>query len=1032
MNRCIKILFCLLVSQLMSTPAQSFAQEVDTRDTEFAPDHSSWSELESEHFTMLYPSRRESFARHTLVYAEHAYAELSQKLQTETRFKIRIKVIDRVDEVLPLSESAQNDYFVLSTWPPHNILDGPYRGDWLERAVYHHVAHILIQNTQFDISPFLTTLLYPLSYNNQFVPTWYIEGLSSWYASVHHTATPRLDSIYAAILRSDALSNDIPNLGSIMSGRRSWLGERAATIYGTAFIHDLAEKYDAHDFTRWNHENVRRLVPFTIDATTKSIFGQRLGTLYSQWQAEKTDAIWRQEISSYNPTPLNEDVPIESGDSAFFSDSEETPSHTVPDGSPNSTALRQHTRRYYTQPWLHEYPQIVPTKEAFSYVHDDGKTTRAIMLYDIQTRSRRTLTECQGQCEHHWSGDGEVLFFTDIVAENRHRSETIYYRKMSDVLSRKLRMPAHVRSFAVSDEAVYAVIIDGDAPEIYRTKLEDNASPECVYKGNQFELIEEISFWKDKQLIAVISDADSRRYDLFVFTDEGDHLHPQQLTFSAQTEMYPFAMKDGNIGYITEYDGRYDLHSLDPSRGEDKIIHAQRDGIFQPVQSEDGALYYTEIQANGTVIAEIKEDSFAPAQPPKTRNEADTSHARSPISELYAAEIESVSNLKSTPYRVWKSLIPESVMPVLGFSKPTGLYFGLELSNHDILEHHNYTLHYAYYIRRYVHEFFVDYKWSQYKWWIRVAGGLKQKIYIFDADNTFLYFPFQIYWSTLETGTDWHFPFIDISFKVGYLFEHNEIVMDALWSYLLNGINEAISELEQEESSDPSLTSDVKPRPSLTSALTAELELSHIHKTYRTIPGQTGYKLLLQVRIETPWLGADYYTFINLLDLSLSWSMPWLETNVFLIDLQYGFSSSENVFRNAFEINSSTGFDFNEPLKLHGYHAGNIIGNQYLYAHAEYTLPLYEVRTGFPNIPVGLNQIGLGLFAESALVWNFIWDEDYANDMDIRNLKCSMGVEAYFDGTLGFNYHFRLKFGYAGGLTSGGAQSYYLEFGLIP
>ena len=221
---------------------------------------------------------------------------------------------------------------------------------------------------------------------------------------------------------------------------------------------------------------------------------------------------------------------------------------------------------------------------------------------------------------------------------------------------------------------------------------------------------------------------------------------------------------------------------------------------------------------------------------------------------------------------------------------------------------------------------------------------------------------------------------------------------------------------------------DVYARPTKTNALIADLELSHLHQTYRTLNGETGYRLQNMFRVEAPFLGADYYSIINELTLSMSWSMPWIDTHVLLLMLKYGFSFSNNEYRNAFRVAASTHFEFNEPLMLHGYHTGHIIGNQLLYAHTDYTFPVAEIQSAIPNIPIGLNRIGLGIYGEAALVWN----ELNGNDFMLSNLKSSVGIDAYIDGILGYNYNFRLKFGYGIGLTDDGDHNYYIEFSFTP
>ena len=676
--------------------------------------------------------------------------------------------------------------------------------------------------------------------------------------------------------------------------------------------------------------------------------------------------------------------------------------------------------------------KAIPEKNAISYIHDDGTSPRAIRMYDLSTGDTTTLTECRGHCEHHWSPDGETLFFTHVVHQNRHRAETLYSLKNSDILSHPFNIPHHIRSFTVSENAVYAVIEDGDAPRIYRTFLENGAQPELVYPGNTYELIEDLTWLGGNRFVAAVSDADSRLYDLYEFIDDGQSLHSRRLTFTKTTEMYPFKQPDGNIGYIVNKNGFTFVHSLNPDTGDDRVIHAQSDNIFQPVESEDEALYYTIITADGTAIARTR--SFTPLEesaiPDDTDEPLDGYRGAAPISSLYAKETDMIQSLEARPFRVWTSFLPTSFFPDLGYTIATGAYIGLFLGNIDVLEHHVYHLHYAYYIRRQAHEFTADYRWSQAKWWIEVGGGIQQKTYSFDYEGDYQYFPHQEYWAKLQTGTEWHYPYLSIKFSIQYLLDFNEAVKNDDLQKSIDKSNKIILSIigDTENAVKYLINLDTYLRPEKTSGIIAELELNHIHSTYRTIPGETGYRFSTLLRLEAPFLVADGYSLISDTKLSLSWSMPWIDDHVLFMMLRYGFTLSSNAFRNAFRVSSSTQFEFNEPLMLHGYPTGNIMGNQLLYGHIDYTFPVTVLQNGFTNVPIGLNRIGLGLYSEAAIIWN----EISGNDFDIMKTKISMGIDLYLDGTLGYNYNFRLKIGYGGGLMSGGDRSYYMEFSFMP
>lgn len=898
--------------------------------------------VESAHFVVRYPQNTKKFADRALDYAEYAYGILSRRLDAQAD-KITIELVDRVDEMHSfMTTDGQSDYMLIYLWPSQDIFYA-YDGKWLERQIAYHIARILIQRTKVD---------WIHSYNNRLLPSWYLSGLASYYETPDAPGAVS-ERGYAALLgRNVPEKRMISDLDELIFGKLSWLGKRNAKIYGAAFIGDLIRQYGEQRLIDWNHENASSFQ--NINRISRKVFGWDWQRLYRDWHDRRAGA------------------------------------------SDRAKASDRSSGRELVSPWLNELPQLMPGRHALSFVRETDSIPRAIAQLDLETLDDRMIVVCSGRCEHHWSADGETLYYLDLNQTGRYVSETLYRRELGKGYSRKVPVPGHIRTFAVTESAIYAVSLNNEMPVIYRLRLEAGAQAEPVYVGKPFGLIEELRAIDSKRLVASVYDPASGQFDLHVFEAGSEVLRSRAITDDGVTEMYPFKMRDGVIGYVTERADGYDIRAVTAEGEPLGVIHSQADGIAQPVAGENGEIYYTSVSASGFSIRSLSSDDLRAAD-----------HA--PL-EGWRWQADIPVAIREDAGKDWSFLVPDSYHPLFGFSDDVGRYLGIGIENRDVLGHHFYHAHFSWFFDRKMCDMALVYRWSQYLWHLEGGVGVTQRTHTIDFGDDYLYLPFQTYWAYLATGSAWHFPVLDIRFSAKFQTECSRTNEEFTNKFMSSDL--PAGEYQQDIIAQKCIWAN---------SLIAGVTLEHLRAMPNTLPGEIGYSISFETRIEGPFLGDDVYSFSNILDLKATAVMPWGMGHAAALELKYGFASSESRYFYPLEVQSSVGFGFNDMGSFHGIRAGNIISNNHLlYAHAAYTFPITNIDNSWTKLPVAFHRIGLGAIGD----WALMGQAD--QKMELENSLFGIGAELYIDMMLEYNYPMQLIIGYEKGFGQRSGNAFYI------
>ncbi|MGE5244658.1 MAG: hypothetical protein ACM3SQ_10570 [Betaproteobacteria bacterium] len=177
--------------------------------------------------------------------------------------------------------------FVTAAWPAASDSIG-YEDDWLRLVFTHEFTHIVHLDRSEGWARFVRGVFgrVPLAFPNLFLPEWQIEGLATFEES-RVTGAGRLHAgDFAAIVGQAARARRLEPLDRVNGGLVDWPGGLAPYAYGAGFTAYLAERFGEGRLAQLADATARRL-PFLGSGAYAHVFGERLGTLWNEYEASR-------------------------------------------------------------------------------------------------------------------------------------------------------------------------------------------------------------------------------------------------------------------------------------------------------------------------------------------------------------------------------------------------------------------------------------------------------------------------------------------------------------------------------------------------------------------------------------------------------------------------------------------------------------------------------------------------------------------------------------------------------------------------
>lgn len=554
--------------------------------TLFAYNHPeiAWKTVSTEHFIINFSDATEHAVYATWKIAEESYKTLAELFDYRTEKKITISLAEYEDYSNGYAEWTSANIMI---WLPDLQFSLRSNTTWLRNVITHELGHIIslhaekntlllasyVQlglNTPTEAYEFTEPFLHVSTY-----PNWLVEGITQFETA--SLGNDCWDSRREMVLRSAVMSNRALSLDEMGLFNHDALGNEMVYNQGFAFTRYLAGKVGNRPLCLFFKAGSAKSINFSNYFTEKT--GLSLSRLYDSW----TDSLRANYTRNRPPVVTSHEL---IGKQGRF--------NLLPKVSPDGNYLAYLSNR-----------------------NDDGDRTDLLVFSKNEKKPRYHIP--YAHTDLAFSTTGEQLYFI------KSRTPNINGAFLNDIFSLNLkngrvtRVTTNGRIYAVASHPngvdLLCIAYRQGAFGMYRcTPHGELTAMVAGVIGEPFTSITTCAQQPSTAIVAKTVSGQSR-----LFTLSLDNLQLQPLGPGAAQEESPFWGNDGRIYYSADYDGIFNLYSLQPDGSSLLRYTTTVGGYFSPCLAPSGELYSSYYNASGFSIVTMVPQADSYSLPEKNR-----------------------------------------------------------------------------------------------------------------------------------------------------------------------------------------------------------------------------------------------------------------------------------------------------------------------------------------------------------------------------------------------------------------------------
>ena len=360
----------------------------------------SYRTFDTPHFRVVYAEGLREVAQRAAGYAEEGHEILRESFFPPPDGRIELLVTDHTDLSNGFALVAPTPRIVLWVRPPMDGTGLSQFDDWIRLVTYHELAHVFHLEKTGTLGRAARRLFgraprnWPF-FTGHLLPLWALEGVAVQVESAHTDGGRIHGTVLESTTRAQALGDGVESLGQALGRSPVWPGGNRPYVFGSLFFHWMDETYGPDAVRGFLEAAAEQWIPFRLNAAARVATDRSLDELWDEWREEVTrETLARAEADG---------------------------------GSTLGTEVEYLTRGLRTA----AHPAPRPDSDQVAYLRADGRSDTRLVLRDADG-GETTLALWNGtEGAPSWAPDGS-LRATQIEFTQRWSMRRDLYRVRSD------------------------------------------------------------------------------------------------------------------------------------------------------------------------------------------------------------------------------------------------------------------------------------------------------------------------------------------------------------------------------------------------------------------------------------------------------------------------------------------------------------------------------------------------------------------------------------------------------------------------
>lgn len=258
------------------------------------PPNEAWRQVETPHFVVTFPARLDGpVVNRAAASAERAWELLSTRFVDGPSGRVQLLLTDHADVANGFATPIPFNRITIFVSPPMDGSNISYFDDWLELVITHELVHTFHLEMKGTLGSLVRGIFgrvpgaWPV-FPSASTPTWFVEGLATYYESQLTGAGRVRGTWHDMVLRTAALEGELGPLDQVGGSTPAWPHGNRPYVFGSSFLQHLSEQYGEEAVVGFARALADQWIPFRLNSAAYDAFQ---GSASGDWDA------WRDRIT---------------------------------------------------------------------------------------------------------------------------------------------------------------------------------------------------------------------------------------------------------------------------------------------------------------------------------------------------------------------------------------------------------------------------------------------------------------------------------------------------------------------------------------------------------------------------------------------------------------------------------------------------------------------------------------------------------------------------------------------------------------